>query len=73
MPFPENLHRMKLLFWKFKLRSKLEKKTSLHFSLIPRSRKGQYDRSGKSGKSGKSDKIGNSGEAFKPSSTFLNC
>lgn len=67
MPFPENLHRMKLLFWKFKLRSKLEKKTSLHFSLIPRSRKGQYDRSGKS------DKIGNSGEAFKPSSTFLNC
>lgn len=67
MPFPENLHRMKLLFWKFKLRSKLEKKTSLHFSLIPRSRKGQYDRSGKSGK------IGNSGEAFKPSSTFLNC
>ena len=70
MPFPENLRRMKLLFWKFKLRSKLEKKTSLHFSLIPRSRKGQYDRSGKSGKS---DKIGNSGEAFKPSSTFLNC
>ena len=67
MPFPENLHRMKLLFWKFKLRSKLEKKTSLHFSLIPRSRKGEYDRIGKS------DKIGKSGEAFKPSSTFLNC
>ena len=67
MPFPENLHRMKLLFWKFKLRSKLEKKTSLHFSLIPRSRKGQYDRIGKS------DKCGKSGEAFKPSSTFLNC
>ena len=70
MPFPENLHRMKLLFWKFKLRSKLEKKTSLHFSLIPRSRKGQYDRIGKSDKS---DKCGKSGEAFKPSSTFLNC
>ena len=67
MPFPENLHRMKLLFWKFKLRSKLEKKTSLHFSLIPRSRKGQYDSIGKSDKSDKS------GEAFKPSSTFLNC
>lgn len=70
MPFPENLHRMKLLFWKFKLRSKLEKKTSLHFSLIPRSRKGQYDRTGKSDKSGK---CGKSGEAFKPSSTFLYC
>lgn len=63
MPFPENLRRMKLLFWKFKLRSKLEKKPSLHFSLSSRSRKGKYDRIGKSDKSG---------DAFKPSSTFLN-
>ena len=70
MAFPENLRRMRLLFWKFKLRSKLEKKTSLHFSLSSRSRKGKYDRIGKSDKS---DKIGKSGDAFKPSSTFLYC